>query len=125
MLRFASLMPIKMNIQRCFQRLTLLIENLRLNYKLGDIAILVRTNKEGQRVADMLLEHNRITDDKTKHIHFISQDGLLLKASSLVKAMIAAFRLAENPLNKVARSILSKELFLLNPIQLLLAQPVC
>ncbi|HNV80545.1 MAG TPA: UvrD-helicase domain-containing protein [Tenuifilaceae bacterium] len=97
------------------EKLTLLIENLRLNYKLGDIAILVRTNKEGQRVADMLLEHNRITDDKTKHIHFISQDGLLLKASSLVKLMIAAFRLAENPLNKVARSILSKELFLLNP----------
>jgi ATP-dependent exoDNAse (exonuclease V) beta subunit len=95
--------------------LPLLIENLKKDYKLGDIAILVRRNIEGQKIANILLDHNRTNEDKANHIAFISQDGLLLKASSLVRLMISALRLVDNPQNEIAIKVLSKELIALKP----------
>ncbi len=92
-----------------------LIKKLKQEYKLGEIAILVRRNIEGQKVANILLDHNRTNGDKTNHIAFISQDGLLLKASSLVRLMVSAFRLVDNPQNEVAIKVLSKELAALKP----------
>lgn len=91
-----------------------LIEKIRLNHNLGDIAILVRSNKEGQQVADILLEHNRNEQNNEKHIHFVSQEGLKLNSSVAVRLIISAFRLVQNPSNQIAKRELAKEIAYLN-----------
>lgn len=87
-----------------------LIQDLRENYELSDMAILVRTKSEGQRIANMLLEHNRKELDKNRHIIFVSQEGLELKASLVVRLTIAAFRLVQDTNNEIAKRVLSKEI---------------
>ncbi len=87
-----------------------LIQDLRENYSLSDMAILVRTKNEGQRIANMLLEHNRKEHDKNRHITFVSQEGLELKASLVVRLTIAAFRLVQDSTNEIAKRVLAKEI---------------
>ncbi|MDR0295483.1 MAG: UvrD-helicase domain-containing protein [Prevotellaceae bacterium] len=63
------------------QRLPLLVkELLERGYHSSDIALLVRKNKEGQAVANVLLEHN---------FNIISQDSLFLGRSPAVQFIIA------------------------------------
>jgi ATP-dependent exoDNAse (exonuclease V) beta subunit len=92
-----------------------LIEKLKKNFSLGDIAILVSKHKDGQQIANIFLDHNRAKPSKADHITFVSQEGLLLKASSLVRLVISAFRLVENPRNEVAQRVLVKEINCKNP----------
>ncbi len=86
-----------------------LIINLKERYNLNDIAILVRTKNDGQRIANMLLEHNRTEANAENRINFISQEGLLLKNSLVVRLTIAALQLVQDPNNEVAKRILTKE----------------
>lgn len=96
------------------QHIPSLISDLQSRYKLSDIAILVRTKNDGQRIANMLLEHNRTEPDSTKHIAFVSQEGLQLKTSLVVRLTIAALRLVQDSTNEIAKRILAKELATLN-----------
>jgi ATP-dependent exoDNAse (exonuclease V) beta subunit len=102
------------------QHIPSLISELQSRYKLSDIAILVRTKNDGQRIANMLLEHNRTEPNSTNHIAFVSQEGLQLKTSLVVRLTIAALRLVQDSTNEIAKRILAKELATLsnqsNPI---------
>jgi ATP-dependent exoDNAse (exonuclease V) beta subunit len=91
-----------------------LINDLQNRYKLSDIAILVRTKSDGQRIASMLLEHNRAEPNQTKQIAFVSQEGLQLKTSLVVRLTLAALRLVQDPSNAIAKRVLAKELATLN-----------
>lgn len=87
-----------------------LINQLKKNNRLEDIAILVRSNKEGQKIANILLAYNRNEPDGNNHIGFVSQEGLLLKSSPVVRLIISAFRLVQDPSNDIAKKIITKEL---------------
>lgn len=105
----------------CDEKLSLdipqLIQETRKQHNLNDIAILVRNKKDGQKIANMLLEHNRTEPDQSKQIAFVSQEGLQLKASLVVRLVIAAFRLVHDSNNDVARRVLSKELITLKKME--------
>ncbi len=96
--------------QAVCKRLIILIESLRERYSPGDIAILVRSKRDGQRVASMILEHNRVTPNSLNRIAFVSQDSLQLKVSAVVRVMVNAITLIHNPSNGIARGVLAKEL---------------
>lgn len=87
-----------------------LICQLRDRFELGDIAILLRSNREGQNIANIFLEYNRSEPDQSKHIAFVSQDGLLLKSSPIVRLIVAAIRLVQDQANEIAKRVLAKEL---------------
>ena len=59
----------------------------------GDIAILVRTNKIGAKVADYLID---------KSIPVISDDSLNLKSSSVVRRLVALLEAYENPSDSIS-----------------------
>ncbi len=90
-----------------------LIQEARKNHKLNDIAILVRSKNDGQKIANMLLEHNRKEPNQSKQIAFVSQEGLQLKTSLVVRLIIAAFRLVHDSNNEIAKRVLAKELITL------------
>jgi len=55
----------------------------------GDIAILVRTRREGVMVADRLLEHSRVTGEAHK-FRLISSESLLLAHNDAVSLLVSA-----------------------------------
>jgi ATP-dependent exoDNAse (exonuclease V) beta subunit len=91
-----------------------LIDKIRQNHKLGDIAILVRTQLEGQKIANFFIDYNRNEPNREKHITFVSQDGLILNSSSVVRLVIAAFEVVQDSTNKIAYRVLGKELAAIN-----------
>lgn len=73
-------------------------------YKPGDISVLVRRNKEGQRVADMLLSYQQNVEGARTY-DVVSNEGLLLRASVSVRMVVAAFRLIYNPKDGVSKAM--------------------
>ncbi|MCD4833427.1 MAG: UvrD-helicase domain-containing protein [Bacteroidales bacterium] len=70
-------------------RLPGIIEDLQEKaYHLNDIAILVRSSKEGQDIANTLIEYKNQSETKYK-FDFISNDSLFIANSSLVKFIIS------------------------------------
>ncbi len=86
------------------------ILKLSQKYSMGDIAILVRSKSDGQKVANMFLEHNRSTANQNEKIKFVSQEGLYLSASKLVRLVVSALRLTQNPNDEVQQRVLIREL---------------
>ncbi len=95
-------------------RIPSLINDKRKNYRLGDIAILVRTKKDGQKIANMLLNYNQSQTNNENKIAFVSQEGLKLKSSFVVRVVIACFTLVQNSKDEIAKRVLAKELAELN-----------
>ncbi|MDH6355178.1 ATP-dependent helicase/nuclease subunit A [Dysgonomonas sp. PH5-45] len=74
------------------------IESLQdKGYRLRDIAILVRTKKEGTEVANVLLEHKEKSANTKYRYDIISDEALLLNASKSVKLIVSLFRYLQNP----------------------------
>ena len=71
-------------------------QRVKQNYSLGDIAILVRWNNEGNEIADFLFDHG-ITK-------ILSPDSLLLSKSAVVQFLINVFRYLSNNHDEVAAS---------------------
>lgn len=69
---------------------------LESGVKLGDIAILVRKNKNIPRIADYF--------DKELHFKIVSDEAFRLDASLAICMMIDALRFLSNPENKIARA---------------------
>lgn len=88
-----------------------LIEEIQDNgYLPGDIGILVRTNSEGQRVIDSILNYASTADQSKKSVYsyeIISQDSLLLGHNPAVKFILAALRLMSDDDDNLARASLS------------------
>lgn len=71
---------------------TIIIECLLRGYEYNDIAILVRENKQGQKVAENLLENG---------IPVVSPDSLLLAKVPLIAFLIDILTYLGNPKNKI------------------------
>jgi ATP-dependent exoDNAse (exonuclease V) beta subunit len=79
------------------EQLPKLIDNLLDNgYKAGDIAILVRTNAQGNEIMQLLLEHKAIADKK---YNIVSDESLLLTNSMAVRLIVSALNLILEPEN--------------------------
>ncbi len=81
-----------------------IIEQLQdKNYKLKDIAILVRTKNEGKEIADTIIEYKNRTNNNSYKYDFISNESLFLNNSASVNFIISIFRyfiFPENTINK-------------------------
>ena len=88
------------------QRLPQLIkELLGRGYRSSDIALLVRKNKEGQAVANVLLEHG---------FNIVSQDSLFLSRSSAVQFIIAILYRSVYPNDAINQAVISNYILSLN-----------
>lgn len=89
-------------------------------YRPGDIAILVRTNTDGQAAANMLLDYKRNNPNSPYKFDVVSQDALRLSSSPIVRFCVAALALVVNASDGVARGVMLRELAILksngNPI---------
>jgi ATP-dependent helicase/nuclease subunit A len=76
-------------------------------YKAGDIAILVRSNKDGQDLANMLLSYKQTNPDKFGSFDVVSQEGLLLVSSNAIRLCVAAIRTTFQPNDSITRACLA------------------
>jgi ATP-dependent helicase/nuclease subunit A len=78
---------------------------------LKDIAILVRTNKEGQQIANYLLQFRGSTDAKPGYRYeVVSNESLRLDTSRSVSLLINAMKYLNNPKDAIARGQLAFEI---------------
>ncbi|MEN8118855.1 MAG: UvrD-helicase domain-containing protein [Bacteroidota bacterium] len=77
--------------EKVIEKLPKTIEDLLLSkkYKAGDIAILVRTNRDGKNIAEALLNYMS-SDEKHKKYPIISSESLFLINSFAIRIMINA-----------------------------------
>jgi ATP-dependent exoDNAse (exonuclease V) beta subunit len=84
--------------EEALERLPALLEQLLDDgYSFKDIAILVRTNREGAMVADTLLS---LPSGETGGMAVISDEALFVSSSPSVRFIVALLRYMENPDNK-------------------------
>ncbi|NDW08517.1 exodeoxyribonuclease V subunit beta [Dysgonomonas sp. 520] len=84
--------------QKSLEELPLIIENLQdKGYSLQDIAILVRTKKEGADVANTLLEYKGSNPDSKYKYDIISDEALFLSSSQSVKLVVSLLRYLQKP----------------------------
>lgn len=76
----------------------------------GEIAILVRTRREGVMVADRLLEHSRITGESHK-FRLISSESLLLAHNDAVSLLVSALYYLVYPEDLLNNSLLKYRCF--------------
>ncbi|MDD4516180.1 UvrD-helicase domain-containing protein [Massilibacteroides sp.] len=84
--------------EEALSRLPETIEHLQKNgYQLKDIAILVRTNREGATVAEMLLEYKEAHPDSIYKYDIISDDSLFVNSSPAVRFIISILKHLKHP----------------------------
>ncbi len=76
-------------------------------YKAGDIAILVRLNREGQEFANMLIAYKQSHPDSLGSFDVVSQEGLLLESSPAVRFCVAAIRTIYQPNDIITKACLA------------------
>lgn len=80
------------------ERIPKILQQLQDNgYALKDIAILVRTNQEGAKVADTLLSYKEEHPSEQYHYDIISDDALFISSSAAVRFIISVLRYLKNP----------------------------
>jgi ATP-dependent exoDNAse (exonuclease V) beta subunit len=88
------------------RRLPSTLEHLQDNgYLLKDIAILVRTNREGAQVADALLNHKETHPGSPHRYDIISDDALYISSSPSVRFIVALLRHLKNPAGETNRQM--------------------
>jgi ATP-dependent exoDNAse (exonuclease V) beta subunit len=65
-------------------------------YKAGDIAILVRTNKEGAELAGLLMENANLPETSEYNFSFVSNDSLYLNKNPAIKFLISLLTYLNN-----------------------------
>ena len=93
------------------QRVPGYLEKLQsLGISLKDIAILVRTNYEGQRIVNQLLEYKHSGQAKAGFKYdVVSNESLQLDGAGSVNFLIGALQYLQNPDNAIARAQLAFE----------------
>ncbi|WP_036930249.1 exodeoxyribonuclease V subunit beta [Prevotella sp. 10(H)] len=80
-------------------------------YKLKDIAILVRTKKEGADVANRLLEYKSLNTNSKYRYDIISDEALFVGNSQSIKLIIALLKYLHNPLDTSLKALAVYEYF--------------
>lgn len=92
--------------EEAVNRLPGVLEQLQENgYALKDIAILVRTNREGAVVADTLLTYKEQHPDSRYGYDIISDDALFVSGSSAVRFLLSLLRYLKNPDDRTTERI--------------------
>ncbi len=92
------------------ERMVSTIEELQeRGYQLRDIAILVRTGKEGQEVVEKLLEAKRDAIKPNYSYEVISSYSLYLESSPAVRFLLGFLRFLNNPDDEVNKAYLAGE----------------
>lgn len=85
------------------------IEDLqRRGFSAGDIAILVRTGREGIEIANALLEHKRKNPNSSFCYDVVTQEALLVSAAPVTAFVLACYKLAINPNDALQRAIFNR-----------------
>ncbi len=87
----------------------ILIDLKNRGYKPGDIAFLVRKNRQGAEIAEMLLSIKHTESALADYINIVSQEALTLNSSAAVRLCMSALRIALNPNDSMAKALLQKE----------------
>lgn len=87
----------------------LLIDLKNRGYQPGDIAFLVRKHKQGQEMAEILLQLSKMESQLSGFIRIVSQDALMLNSSAAVRFCIAALKIALEPNDTFAQAQFRKE----------------
>lgn len=99
------------------ERLPLLISDIqKRGYKAGDIAILVRSNKDGHDLANMILSFKQTHPSAYGSFDVVSQEGLQLKSSVAIRLCIAAIKIVYQPNDSITKACLVTELNAINNI---------
>lgn len=96
--------------QVVMQKLIAQIEELQLerDYKPSDIAVLVRRQKEGQMVAEALLEARKRSAEEHKSLfNFISQGALYLSSSAAVNLVVSILKLSIDASDSISAALVS------------------
>lgn len=94
--------------EQCLSRLPGIVEELQdKGVPLGEMAILVRRNKEGKRASEVLAAHARAQEGGRYRYDVISNDSLFLSGSPACRLIIAALRCLHSPDHPVYRAELS------------------
>jgi len=97
------------------QQLPKQIEQLQdKGYFLKDIAILVRTKKEGADVANCLLEYKNLHPESKYRYDIISDEALYISNSKSIKLIIALLKYLHNPLDESLKTLAVFEYFKYN-----------
>ena len=92
------------------ERLPELVEELQdKKIKLKDIAILVRKNEEGQRIATELLQYKNTQAKPGYHYDVVSNESLRLDTAASVNLLLSALRYLHNPNDAIVRGQLAFE----------------
>jgi ATP-dependent exoDNAse (exonuclease V) beta subunit len=70
-------------------------------YELKDIAFLVRSNYEGEKIADTLLEYEIMHPDSGYQFDILSDDSMFLTKAKAVKVLLAALKSLNQPHDQV------------------------
>ena len=97
--------------EKVIEKLPKTIEDLLINkkYEAGDIAILVRTNRDGKNIAETLLDYMNSTEAK-KQYPIISSESLFLINSFAIRILINALYFIHNQKDKLHLMALVAEL---------------
>lgn len=97
--------------QVAMQQLPSILESLQdQKIALKDVAILVRKNDEGQRIAKYLLQYKVSADAKEGYRYdVVSNESLRLDTASSVNLLVSALKYIDNPQDAVARGQLVYE----------------
>ena len=66
-------------------------------YSLRDIAFLVRNKKEGEAIADMLMQESALNTDAKYRYDVLSDESMFLTKSASVKALVAGMKYLQHP----------------------------
>lgn len=80
-------------------------------YSLKDIAILVRTKKEGTDVANTLLEYKKQHPESDYKYDIISDEALFIQNSKSVKLIVSLLKYLQNPMDRGLQSFAIHEYF--------------
>ena len=89
------------------------IEQLQdLGYKLSEIAIIVRENKEAQTIADRMFEYRQANPQSKYRYDVLSNDSLLINNAPVVKWLLAVMRYVVEPDNLINKAYLQQQCLL-------------
>lgn len=99
------------------KRLPHLIEELQdKKIKLRDIAILVRKNEEGQRIATELLQYKNTSAKPGYKYDVVSNESLRLDTAASVNLLLSALKYLHNPTDAIVRGQLAFEVTQSKPL---------
>jgi ATP-dependent exoDNAse (exonuclease V) beta subunit len=91
---------------RSLEQLPQTLEELQdKGYRLKDIAILVRTKKEGETVANSLLEYKGAHPESAYRYDIISDEALFVRNAQSVKLIVSLLKYLWNPTDATLRSL--------------------